>query len=142
MTVREGDAVSVETAVQFYVRTVNNADAALGANIWHTGPKSTLIHPRSEDVGWDEIRKNFYEHRLGTLYTERDFKIKDLHIEVWRNTAVAFFYWDFDGKLRSDGTAIHHEGRTSLVFNRAGQGWKLFHAHVSGLQITSEREDI
>ncbi|WP_294176413.1 AtzH-like domain-containing protein [uncultured Selenomonas sp.] len=143
MTVREGDAAIVEQFVDLYKKTLNDANTALADSIWQSGPKTSMVHPRGEDVGWENIRQHFYIDRLQKLYTERHFEFRDLEIEVYRDTAIAMYTWDFHGKLRSDGTEIEHKGRTSQTYRRTSQeGWKILHAHISGMPITNERQQI
>ena len=133
MTVREGDAAIVEEFVNLYRKTLNDANLPLAESIWQPGPKTSMVHPRGEDVGWENIRQN--------LYTERNFEFHDLDIEVYRDTAIAMYTWEFHGKLRSDGTEIEQKGRTSQTYRRMSQeGWKILHAHISGMPITNERQ--
>ena len=138
MTVREGDAAIVEQFVDLYKKTLNDANTALADSIWQSGPKTSMVHPRGDDIG-----QHFYIDRLQKLYTERHFEFRDLEIEVYRDTAIAMYTWDFHGKLRSDGTEIEHKGRTSQTYRRTSQeGWKILHAHISGMPITNERQQI
>ena len=143
MTVREGDAAIVEQFVDLYKKTLNDANTTLADSIWQPGPKTSMVHPRGEDIGWENIRQHFYIDRLQKLYTERHFEFRDLEIEVYRDTAIAMYTWDFHGKLRSDGTEIEHKGRTSQTCRRVWQGgWKILHAHISGMPIANERQPI
>ena len=82
MTVREGDAAIVEEFVNLYRKTLNDANLPLAESIWQPGPKTSMVHPRGEDVGWENIRQHFYIDRLQNLYTERNFEFHDLDIEV------------------------------------------------------------
>lgn len=151
ITMREGDAAFIEQLVGFYVKSVIHADVHLAASIWLNDPKTSMIHPRGEDIGWENIRQHFYLDRLQKLYTERSFEISHLDIQTYRDAAIAMFTWQLKGKLRSDGTEVSHAGRTSHVFYKVAQegwrrtsqgGWKIIHAHVSGMPIASERQHI
>jgi len=67
MTVREGDAAIVEQFVDLYKKTLNDANTALADSIWQTGSKTSMVHPRGEDIGWENIRQHFYIDRLQKL---------------------------------------------------------------------------
>ncbi len=143
MTVRAGDAAIVEEYVDLYKKTLDDANIALAESIWQPGPKTSMVHPRGEDIGWENIRQHFYIDRMQKLYSKRHFVFHDLDIEVYRNTAIAMYIWEFCGTLRSDGTEISQKGRTSQTYRRMSQeGWKILHAHISGMPIKSERESI
>lgn len=143
MTVRVGNEALVEEAVRFYVKTVINADTSLAASIWQDSPKTTLIHPRGDAIGWEEVKEQFYINRLQKLYKERKFEIKNLDIECYSAHAIVFFHWDLTGTLRSDGTVVTHHGRSSQVYRQLSNGrWQIVHAHISGMPIESERQSI
>ena len=56
MTVREGDAAIVEQFVDLYKKTLNDANTALADSIWQSGPKTSMVHPRGDDIGWETSR--------------------------------------------------------------------------------------
>ena len=143
MTVRSGNEAIIEEAVRFYVKSVVNADVNLANSIWQDSPKTTMIHPRGEDFGWDSIRQHFYIDRLQKLYAERNFTIENLDIQTYSKHAVVTFSWHLTGKLRSDGTEVEHHGRSSQIYRHRSTGrWEIIHAHVSGMPIESERQSV
>ena len=103
MTVREGDAAIVEQFVDLYKKTLNDANTALADSIWQSGPKTSMVHPRGDDIGWENIRQHFYIDRLQKLYTERHFEFRDLEIEVYRDTAIVHMGLSRQAALRWHG---------------------------------------
>jgi ketosteroid isomerase-like protein len=68
--------------------------------------------------------------------SDYDFKIEDLKVEVWKDSAIATFLLESTGMIVDDysfrGTTINNKARTTVFLNRNEKGqWKMIHHHLS-----------
>ncbi len=77
---------------------------------------------------------------MGAMFSERKLVVRDLQVSVHGDSAYAEFYWNFEAKVRKDGSTLHTAGRESQMFSRTAQGWRLSHIHYSNMPVTGERE--
>jgi ketosteroid isomerase-like protein len=124
--------------VDTYIRSIDHADAKLGATVWSPTPDVTFIEPTGHEHGWDEIASVVYGKLMGQTFTKRALEaVSDVSIHVYGDAAVAEFDWDFVAIMRVDGKTLHTTGRESQVYvNLPGQGWRLVHVHYSGPPVT------
>ena len=68
--------------------------------------------------------------------SDYDFKIEDLKVEVWKDSAIATFLLESTGMIVDDysfrGTTINNKSRTTVLLNKNEKGqWKMVHHHLS-----------
>lgn len=68
--------------------------------------------------------------------SDYDFKIEDLKVEVWKDSAIATFLLESTGMIVDDysfrGTTINNKSRTTVLLNKNEKGqWKMIHHHLS-----------
>src|SRR5208337_4791325 len=59
------DATEIRALIARYTKSIDDADTALGSEIWSDSPDDSFIHPRGEAHGWDEIKRSVYEDLMG-----------------------------------------------------------------------------
>ena len=124
----------IRALIEKYTQSINAADTELGAQVWLTTTEASFIHPLGEESGWSNIAEDVYRKLMGQKFSKRSLKLAgEPTIHVFGDSAVAEFHWDFVATLRSNGSAVHTEGRESQVYvNLPGEGWRLVHVHYSG----------
>jgi len=95
-----------------------------------------MIHPAGHERGWEEVKRNIYERIMRDMFTSRNLQIHDLAIQIYGDTALAEFYWDFQASLRESGAPFKTTGRETQVYRKTKQGWRLVHVHYSGMPVT------
>jgi len=105
------------------------ADVDLAAQVWRTSAEVSLIHPAGHAHGWEEV-KGIYQF-FGSSFSERKLTARDVSIHVNGDTAWAEFYWHFVGKQTKDGSVVQSDGRSTQIYNKAGNRWQLVHEHFS-----------
>lgn len=135
--VMSGDQAYIVHQIEIYMRSIDAADPGMGAQVWLTTPEATFIHPLGEEKGWDQIQDDVYRKLMGQTFITRKLMLAGTPaIQVFGDSAVAEFHWDFHALLRSNDKSVHTTGRESQVYVRLpGQGWKLVHVHYSGPPI-------
>jgi hypothetical protein len=71
---KEDEQQRISRLVDAYFRSVISLDLDLASSVWLTSADVSFIHPRGHERGWDQIRRNFYEANMGTLFSERTLK--------------------------------------------------------------------
>ena len=134
------DKAAIEQLLETYVESVNKADVTLAATIWQTDSKAMFIHPRGTERGWHEASANFYGKTMGETFTKRDLRLKDVSIDIYGDTALAVFFWDFHATVREDGSPLETHGRETQVLRKLGGQWRIVHVHYSNMPVTGELE--
>ena len=132
------DKNAIEQLLATYAESVNKADITLAATIWLTEGKPIFIHPRGTERGWGEITRNFYGITMGDMFTKRELCLKDISIEVFGDTAVAIFLWDFYATVREDGSPLDTHGRETQVLRKIDGQWRISHVHYSNMPATGK----
>ncbi len=108
---------------------IRAADVKLVTGIYWNSPQLILFNGNGTVTkGWEQMRKN-----RESSYPE----MKDVVLDVrnmsatmlGRDGAVVNFLWTQSQTYK--GTPETASGRTSLIFRRTGNTWKIVHAHVS-----------
>jgi ketosteroid isomerase-like protein len=135
----KADVNAIKSQIAKYLRSVDDADAKLAAEVWQSSADVSFIHPKGHERGWEQVKRNFYEQTMGEPFSERKLRIVgDVSIHVYGDAAWAEFYWDFVAKFK-DGTPLNTKGRESQVFRKEAGGWRLVHVHYSGMPVSGER---
>ena len=75
---------------------------------------------------------------MGDIFSERSLNVHDVAIHVYGNSAWAEFYWDFNAKLRKDGSPLTTHGRETQVYWKMKDRWRLVHVHYSGMPVAEK----
>lgn len=130
---------AVKDLIAQYAESVDKADTTLAIQIWLDSTDDSFIHPRGHEHGRDQIIKNFYGETMGANFSERKLIPRDISVHVHGDTAWSEFYWDFQAKLKKDGTPITTHGRESQIYYKEHGEWRLVHVHYSGMPVSGER---
>ena len=136
----EQDEKAIHQVIQSYAKSIDNLDLKLAEKIWQTNDKTSYIHPRGNEYGWKAVKENFYGKTMGETFSQRKLLIKEINIQVYGETAVAVFYWDFPAVFRQDGEAVTTHGRETQVLHRTADGWKIVHVHYSNMPVTGDKQ--
>lgn len=124
---------AIRQQIAKYTAALDAAGVDLAAQVWRTSPDISLIHPAGHAHGWEEI-KGFYGY-FGANFSERKLTARDVSVHVNGDTAWAEFYWHFTAKGK-DGSAVQSDGRSTQIYNQAGNRWELVHEHYSSPVMT------
>lgn len=121
----------IKALLNNYVKSVNDCDTELARSFWDNEGEVSFIHPRGYEHSFEEIKKHFYIETMGGKFSNRDLRLKDLKVKVFKDTTFLEFSWDFYATENETGEKIHHEGReTQFLIMRNGE-WKISNIHYS-----------
>ncbi|HEY6946480.1 MAG TPA: aminopeptidase P N-terminal domain-containing protein [Candidatus Acidoferrum sp.] len=129
----------IKSLIAKYAKSVNAADADLASQVWWDSPDASFIHPLGHEHGFEQIKQNVYKKLMGETFSERKLSIHDVAVQMLGDAAVAEFYWDFNAKMRKDGSPVTTHGRETQVYRKMQDGWRLVHVHYSGMPVAAER---
>lgn len=121
----------IDDLLKSYIESVNTSDEKLFREIWDREGSISFIHPKGYAIGFDEIVEHFRLGRMSTNFSNRDFKIKDIMIKYYGNTAFLEFRWDFFATMKDTNEEIHTEGRETQFIVLRDSGWKFSNIHCS-----------
>lgn len=121
----------IDDLLKSYIESVNTSDEKLFRDIWDREGSISFIHPRGYAIGFDEIVEHFRLGRMSTNFSNRNFKIKDIMIKYYGNTAFLEFRWDFFATMKDTNDEIHTEGRETQFIVLRDSGWKFSNIHCS-----------
>lgn len=127
-----GDVEALRRLVGKYAESIDAADGALASQIWWDSPDVSFIHPLGHEHGFAQIQQNVYGKLMGGFFSERSLRPHDIAAHVYGDSAIVEFYWDFQAKMRKDGSPVSTHGRETQVYERKNGGWRLVHVHYSG----------
>ena len=133
------DIAAIKNIIQEYADSVTNYDLQKAASIWQTDEHTSFIHPRGTEYGWEAIKKNFYGTTMHDKFSSRHLYPRNISVQVYGDTAVSVFFWDFPAVFRSDGTEVTTHGRETQVYHRSGNGWKIVQVHYSPMPVTGAK---
>lgn len=121
----------IDDLLKSYIESVNTSDEKLFREIWDREGSISFIHPKGYAIGFEEIVEHFRLGRMSTNFSNRDFKIKDIMIKYYGNTAFLEFRWDFFATMKDTNDEIHTEGRETQFIVLRDSGWKFSNIHCS-----------
>ena len=128
----KADERDIMLLIAQYAASIDAADTGRAAEMWHTFPRASMIHPLGHERGWSDISHNFYRKLMGETFSERKLTTRDIVIHLQGDSAWAEFYWRFQAKLKSTGAAVDHQGRETQIYQRDPmRRWRLHHVHYS-----------
>ena len=127
------DKKEIAALIGKYVKSIDDLDLALAAQVWWDSPEVSFIHPLGHDHGFAQIKQDIYGKVMGGLFSSRHLSPHDIAIHLYGDSAVVEFYWDFTAKLRTDGSVAITHGRESQIYERKQGAWRLVHVHYSPL---------
>lgn len=122
---------AIRDLIARYAAAVDAADPALASQVWSHSPEVSFIHPLGEEHGLEQIEQNVYTHLMGDTFSERHLQPQDISVHVYDKEAWAEFRWDFEAKLRKDGSSVTSHGRETQVYRKEKDGWRIVHVHYS-----------
>ena len=121
----------IDDLLKKYIESINTANVELAREIWDREGSISFIHPKGYAIGFDDIMDHFHLGRMNTNFSNRNFKLKDIMIKYYGNTAFLELRWDFYATNDDTNDEIHTEGReTQFIVLRDG-GWKFSNIHSS-----------
>lgn len=121
----------IDDLLKSYIELVNTSDEKLFREIWDREGSISFIHPNGYAIGFEEIVEHFRLVRMSTNFSNRNFKIKDIMIKYYGNTAFLEFRWDFFATKKDTNDEIHTEGRETQFIVLRDSGWKFSNIHCS-----------
>ena len=121
----------IDDLLKSYIESVNTSDEKLFREIWDREGSISFIHPNGYAIGFDEIVEHFRLGRMSTNFSNRNFKIKDIMIKYYGNTAFLEFRWDFFATMKDTNDEVHTEGRETQFIVLRDSGWKFSNIHCS-----------
>lgn len=121
----------IDDLLKSYIESVNTSDEKLFREIWDREGSISFIHPKGYAIGFEEIVEYFRLGRMSTNFSNRNFKIKDIMIKYYGNTAFLEFRWDFFATMKDTNDEIHTEGRETQFIVLRDSGWKFSNIHCS-----------
>lgn len=121
----------IDDLLKLYIESVNTSDEKLFREIWDREGSISFIHPNGYAIGFEEIVEHFRLGRMSTNFSNRNFKIKDIMIKYYGNTAFLEFRWDFFATKKDTNDEIHTEGRETQFIVLRDSGWKFSNIHCS-----------
>lgn len=121
----------IDDLLKSYIESVNTSDEKLFREIWDREGSISFIHPKGYAIGFEEIIEHFRLGRMSTNFSNRNFKIKDIMIKYYGNTAFLEFRWDFFATMKDTNDEIHTEGRETQFIVLRDSGWKFSNIHCS-----------
>jgi ketosteroid isomerase-like protein len=126
-------ARAVAALIETYRKGFLQLDPAMLASIWDSAhdPLVYVAMERPEPIyGWPGI-KRYFEALPDHLEQMSAMIVDDLRIDVFGDTAAAFF--QFRAKVKLKGHEGRHEptGRVTMLFRRTPAGWRAIHYHES-----------
>lgn len=128
-----GEEKQIRSLIADYAKSVDAADTALASRVWSHSPEASSIYPLGEEHGFENIKQHLYIHLMGEMFSERDLQIHDISVHVYGATAWSEFSWDFQAKLKKDGSPMTTHGRETQIYHKEKDGWRLVHVHYSGI---------
>ena len=121
----------IDDLLKSYIESVNTSDEKLFREIWDREGSISFIHPKGYAIGFEEIVEHFRLGRMSTNFSNRNFKIKDIMIKYYGNTAFLEFRWDLFATMKDTNDEIHTEGRETQFIVLRDSGWKFSNIHCS-----------
>lgn len=121
----------IDDLLKSYIESVNTSDEKLFREIWDREGSISFIHPKGYAIGFEEIVEHFRLGRMSTNFSNRNFKIKDIMIKYYGNTAFLEFRWDFFATMKDTNDEIHTKGRETQFIVLRDSGWKFSNIHCS-----------
>ena len=121
----------IDDLLKSYIESVNTSDEKIFREIWDREGSISFIHPKGYAIGFEEIVEHFRLGRMSTNFSNRNFKIKDIMIKYYGNTAFLEFRWDFFATMKDTNDEIHTEGRETQFIVLRDSGWKFSNIHCS-----------
>lgn len=121
----------IDDLLKSYIESVNTSNEKLFREIWDREGSISFIHPKGYAIGFEEIVEHFRLGRMSTNFSNRNFKIKDIMIKYYGNTAFLEFRWDFFATMKDTNDEIHTEGRETQFIVLRDSGWKFSNIHCS-----------
>ncbi len=128
------DSMLFNNLVTQYAHTIDQADTALGSDVWSHTAEVSFISPRGNEYGWNGV-KNIYKF-FGENFSARKLSFFQLKFADYGNVAWLEFYWIFDAILKMNNSPVQSKGRETQIWRKVNDEWRLVHVHYSGMPDT------
>ena len=128
------DHDEIKRLIAKYAESINNADSAVGSDLFAHTNEVSFIHPRGREVGWTQIHNSIYTF-FDTTFSKRDLKTFNENVTVYENSAWAEFNWVFDATFKSDNTPLQTKGRETQIWRKLNGKWQIVHVHYSTMPV-------
>ena len=136
----KADERDIRFQIARYAASIDGADTDLAAEVWHTFPSASFIHPMGYERGWSDISYNLYRKLMRETFSERKLTPGEVTVHLNGDSAWAEFNWKFDAKLKATGAPVHTEGRETQIYQRDPMRiWRLHHVHYSAMPQPAPR---
>lgn len=125
------DEEQIESILQKYATSVDNADVALASEIWSHDSSVTFIFPLGTAHGFEQIKDMVYIGVMRNMFSKRELILHLPVIHVYADAAWSEMTWTFHA-TKNDGLAITTEGRETQVYHKEQGVWRIVHVHYSG----------
>jgi ketosteroid isomerase-like protein len=129
-----GDREQIESILQKYATSVDNADVALASEIWSHDPAVTFIFPLGTAHGFEQIADKVYIGAMRNMFSKRELILHQPVIHIYADAAWSEMTWTFHA-TKKDGSPITTEGRETQVYHKEQGIWRIVHVHYSGPPI-------
>lgn len=120
---------ALRARMQDYLTMISTQDMEIAKGLWAEKESITLINPRTQLFGFDEIMK--FVSAFGSKNNVTLSSTSEV-INVSENLGYVQLYWLFD-ETNTDGTHKLGRGRETLLFEKINDEWRLVHVHYSPL---------
>ncbi|MGH9866325.1 MAG: YybH family protein [Candidatus Acidiferrales bacterium] len=122
-----------------YVKAVDTLDLQLVAKIWSHDPGVSFIQPRGTEIGFEQIRDDFYVKTMG-LFSQRDLTMENPVFHIYGDTAWSQMTWTFHATRKAGGEKITTKGRETQIYRKENGAWRIVHDHYSGPPVTGAKK--
>jgi ketosteroid isomerase-like protein len=136
-----GNEEQIESILQKYATSIDNADVALASEIWSHDPGVTFIFPLGTAHGFQQIADVVYIGAMRNMFSKRELILHQPIIHVYADAAWSEMTWTFHA-TKNDGSEITTEGRETQVYHKEQGVWRIVHVHYSGPPIAMPTDEV
>jgi ketosteroid isomerase-like protein len=125
------DADAIQALVAKEVVAMNKKDFNTLSEVWAHDRGVLLfdVQPPGRFQGWDEVGGTFRDFLA--RFSEIHLSVSALRIEARGAVGYATYDWSLTGRMGD--YAVDDRGQATAIYRKAGDGWKLVHAHYSSI---------
>ena len=129
------DEEQIQQLLADYAKSVDTLDLDLAERIWSHAPETSFIHPRGTELGFTQVRNNFYKLTMAT-FSQRELLLENPAVHVSGDSAWSQMTWTFHATVKGSGQKITTTGRETQIYHKEHGTWRIVHVHYSGPPIT------
>ncbi len=123
------DADAIQALVAKEVVAMNKKDYKALSEVWAHDQGVLLfdVQPPGRFQGWDEVGRTFRDFL--DRFAEIHLSVSALKVEAQGAVGYATYDWILTGRMGD--YAVDDRGQATAIYRKAGDGWRLVHAHYS-----------